>query len=55
MTLACRRHSLTNVASETQCRRMEAKLPDCPMKFMVGEHINGLVDRFERRRRSKAR
>jgi hypothetical protein len=35
-------------------RRMEVKLPDGPMKFMVEEHINGLVDRLERRLRSKA-
>jgi hypothetical protein len=35
-------------------RRMEVKLPDGPMKFVVEEHINGLVDRLERRLRSKA-
>jgi hypothetical protein len=33
---------------------MEVKLPDGPMKFMVEEHINAIVDRLERRLRSKA-
>jgi hypothetical protein len=35
-------------------RRMEVKLPDGQMKFMVEEHINGIVDRLEQRLRSKA-
>jgi hypothetical protein len=36
-------------------RALEVKLPDGPQKFRVEEHINGLVDRLERRIRSKVR
>lgn len=34
-------------------RTMRVKLPDGPQKFLVEEHINALVDRLERRLRSK--
>jgi hypothetical protein len=36
-------------------REMEVKLPDGPAKLLIEEHINGLVDRLEKKLRAKSK